>query len=308
MYSVGILTEQGKWPEVMAKTLKASGSTVSGCLNPQESSPHDTLQLIDFSDLIWIPEKINGDMEAAVQVIRRSRHLSLGFPVAEFMEEAQFMVKLAHEARVQVQVGHHDWHHPAFRSSLAHIIQPQHIRIIDTLPGLSREESHGQVFRSMLADLDLALGISGSSVRKVRPQASRLPGGTASQIDVRIELHNGSVISLIIRKYAKMPDRRMEIIQSEGIIRIDFLKGTSHLEKFRETGSGISLSGESLWPHENHPAPVVRNDPHGDEELARQCLSFIHALERGRHALSSLEGGFRALELTRLIENSLGTF
>jgi hypothetical protein len=43
-------------------------------------------------------------------------------------------------------------------------------------------------------------------------------------------------------------------------------------------------------------------------ESARQCLSFIHALEKGRHSLSSLESGFKALEITRQIEITVGGF
>jgi hypothetical protein len=307
MYSVGVLCGQGKWSEVLAEMLKTSGSSVSGWINPQESSPLATQQLIDFSDLIWIPEKMVGGMDEAIQVIRCSRHLSLGFPVVEFMDEAPFMVKLAHEARVQVQVGHHDWHNPAFRSSMMHIFQPQSIRITDLLPELPSEESHGQVFKTILADLDLALGLSGSTVRRVRPHASRLLNGTAIQVDIRVELHNGSVISLAIRKFAKMPDRRIEVIQSDGIILIDLLNRTSHLKEYQEAAAGISFSDKILWPPAGDASSLIRPDAPIEEELARQCLSFIHALEKGRHSLSNLEGGFKALEITRAIATNLGT-
>ncbi|MCX6226096.1 MAG: hypothetical protein NTV01_15320 [Bacteroidia bacterium] len=308
MYSVGILSEQGKWSEVLAEILKTSGSSVSGWINPQESSFQATQQLIDFSDLIWIPEKLNGGMDEAIQVIRRSRHLSLGFPVVEFMDEAPFMVKLAHEARVQVQVGHPDWHHPAFRSSLMHIYQPQSIRITDFLTEPLAEESHRQVFRTILADLDLALGLSVSTVRRVRQHASRLLNGTAIQVDIRVELHNGSVINLGIRKFSKMPERRIEIIQADGIILIDLLKGTSTLEECRDGDPVHSFSNKVLWPPEGDDSVLFGPAPPGEEEVARQCLSFIHALQRGRHSLSSLEGGFKALEITRQIETNLVTF
>ncbi|TSA35494.1 MAG: hypothetical protein D4R64_09465 [Porphyromonadaceae bacterium] len=218
------------------------------------------------------------------------------------------MVKLAHEAHVQVQVGHHDWYHPAFRSSLMHIFQPQSIRITDFLPELSSEESHRQVFKTILADLDLALGLSGSTVKRVRPHASRLLNGTTIQLDIRVELHNGSVISLAIRKFAKIPDRRIEIIQSDGIILIDLLKGTSHLEEYQKAEAGFSFSDKILWPPAGDASVRLRPDPPGEAEVARQCLSFIHALEGGRHSLSSLEGGFKALEITRQIETHLVTF
>jgi predicted dehydrogenase len=224
------------------------------------------------------------------------------------MEEAHFLVKLAHEARVQVQAGHPDWHSPAFRSSLIRIVQPQSIRIADSLPGGPPEESHRQVFKTILADLDLALGISGSSVRKVRPHASRMPDGTAFEVDIRVEMHNGSVVHLLIRKFADRPSRTIEIVQSDGIISIDLTAGTSHMEAYRVSESGPVITGKTLWPPAGDTGDHRQLVPHSEQEVARQCLSFIHALQRGRHPLSSLEGGFKALEITRQIEISLGTF
>jgi len=296
MFSVGILSGEPKWPEVLADLLKTSGSKVSGWINPLASSPQATEMLIDFSDLIWIPEKIQGGMDEAIQVIRRSRHLLLGFPVVEFMEEASCMVKLAHEARVQVQVGHPDWYQPVFQS----------IRITESLPELLPGQGHQEVFKTIVADLDLALGMAGSTVRRVRPHASMLADGTALEIDVRVELHNGSVIHLTIRKFSKIPLRQMEVVQSDGIIRIDLLKETSTIEEYCEGKKGHQFEMKYLWPPQGNFSTLAGSHSTGDFEMARQCLSFIHALEKGRHPLSSLESGYKALEIARQVEISLG--
>lgn len=312
MYSVGILSGQEKWPEVLAEMLKTSGSSVSGWVNPQVSPPADTQQLIDFSDLIWIPEKISGSMEEAIQVIRRSRHLSLGFPVVEFMEEAPGMVKLAHEARVQVQIGHPDWYNPVVRSVLNHVFQPQSIRFTDHIPEWPEKDVYSHVFKTIVADLDLALGLSGSTVRRVRPHVSRLLDGTAIQIDIRVEMHNGTVISLEIRKFTNIASRQIEILQPAGILNIDLLNGTSTSEDYGIHGGRRQV--KTLWPvaaktgEAGLPGAPFGPNAQSDEEAARQCLSFIHALEKGRHSLSSLEGGFRALEITRQIETAVGSF
>lgn len=306
MISIGILSEESKWSEVLAVMLKSSGSSISGWINPGDSPPSATQQLIDFSDLIWIPEKINGGMAEAIQTIRCSKHLSLGFPVAEFMDEVPGMVKLAHEARIQVQVGHHDWYHPAFRSAMPHVRHPQSIRITENLAGLPPVEYQKLVFKTILADLDLGLGLSGSTVRKVRPHASRLLNGTALQADIRVEMHNGSVINLIIRKFNPLPERRIEIVQPDGIVQIDLLKGTASHTRFQEKGSGFSCSDTILWPPAGLDESHILTGPSGEEEVARHCLTFIHALEKGRHSLSSLEGGFKALEIARQIEAYLG--
>jgi predicted dehydrogenase len=308
MFSVGILSGEGKWPEVMAEMLRTSGSRVSGWIDPRESSQLDTRQLIDISDLIWIPEKINGGMEDAVQVIRRSRHLSLGFPVVDFIDDVHGMVKLAHEARVQVQVGHHDWYRPVVRSSLAHVCHPQSIRFTDYLPGVPPGGSDSPVFRTIVADLDLALGLAGSTVRKVRPHASRLLDGDSFEIDIRVELHNGTLISLVVRKFASVPERRLEIIQPDGIITMDLLNQFSSMEDFPADGEISAHQRRVLWPPEGDDQAAARRVRPGEEESARQCLSFIHALEKGRHSLSSLEGGFKALEITRQIETVVGSF
>ena len=306
MYSVGVLSGEEKWPEVLAKTLRASGSTVSGWINPAGADSPETHRLIDFSDLIWIPEKIGGSMEEAIQVIRRSRHLSLGFPVVEFMEEASCMVKLAHEAHVQVQVGHSDWYHPAVRSSLAYVDHPQFIRFTEYLPDMEPAAGSVAAFRAMVADLDLALGLAGSPVRKVRPHASRLWNGLLVQAEIHVELHNGAVISLDLRKFSGRVERRIELIQSSSHLLIDLPEGTSRLTSFRDDVSGPVPVKKTLWPPAGGAVSEKNRNEQFEEDAARQCLSFIHALQRGRHPLSGLEGGFRALELTRQIESHLG--
>jgi len=308
MYSVGILSGKESWPEVLAEMLKNSGSSVSGWVNPLESSPSDIRQLIDYSDMIWIPEKFNGGMEEAIQVIRQSRHLSLGFPVVEFIDEVPCMVKLAHEARVQVQVGHHDWYHPAVRSSLMLISHPQSIRFTDHLPKLPAEEGRQQVFRAIVTDLDLVLGLAGSTVRRIRPHVSRMLDDKALQVDIRVELHNGTVINLSIRNFADTPERRLDIIATNRTIMIDLLSGTSSTDVYQNTATGFISENKILWPPDDRLLKEKSTVFSGEPLAARQCLSFIHALEKGRHSLSSLEGGYKALEITRQIEIITGAF
>jgi predicted dehydrogenase len=205
-------------------------------------------------------------------------------------------------------VGHNDWHLPAFRSALQHITQPQSIRFTECIPELPSDQAHRELFKTILVDLDLALGLAGSTVKKVRQHASRLFDGTACQLEIRVELHNGSVISLLIHKFADIPERRMEIFQSDGTIGIDLTKGTSHYCEYQQSDTGFRRSEKVLWPPCTDDTGLQRQDPPVEEAAARQCLTFIHALQKGRHSLSSLEGGFKALEITRQIETSLGFF
>jgi len=304
MYAVGILATGREWSDTLAGLAEASGSRVAGWINPLAVTPDDTCRLIDRSDLVWIPEKLNAGMDEAITVIRRSRHLSLGFPVSDFTDQAECLVKLAHEARVQVQVGHAERHRPVFRSTLDWVSHPQHIRVKHHLPGFREKEDSYLIFNEILADLDLVLGLAGSPVRKVRTHASFLESGRLFQIDTRTEFHNGSMISLAIRQGIPEPLREIEIIQESGVIKIDLSGGTSQLSTLSE-GAWIR---HRIWP-QNPDIPGNPADENGrNEETARQCISFIRTLEKNQPPLSSLEEGYSALEITRQIAVSVGRF
>lgn len=302
MYSVGILATGSEWSDVLTGMTEASGSRVTGWLNPAEVSADDTCRLIDHSDLVWIPEMINGGMDEAITVIRRSRHLSLGFPVSDFMDQAENLLKLSQEARVQVQVGHAERHRPVFRSSLSRIRHPQHIGVRHYLTDSPSDDNKRLIFNEILADLDLVLGLAGSQARKVRTHVSFLGPGQLFQIDTRTEFHNGSMISLVIRQGMPEPVREIEIIQESGVLTIDLVGGTSDINGF----SGGTWNRERIWPLSGETAGMHPEQIGKSEECARQCINFIHALGKGQQPLSGLEEGFSALEITRQIAAAAG--
>jgi predicted dehydrogenase len=243
-------------------------------------------------------------MDEAISVIRRSRHLSLGFPVSDFTDQAECLVKLAQEARVQVQVGHSERHRLVFRSSLAHISHPQHIRLTHHLPEFLSEDNPQQIFHEILADLDLVLGLTGSQAKKVRTHAAFLTSGKLFQIDARIEFHNGSVISLTVRQGLGGTIREIEVLQESGLVLIDLAGGRSSSKSPGNKGWTV----HQLWPLVESVDPGISVDLQKDEDTARQCINFIHALQLGKRPLSDLEEGYAALEITRQIESSVGRF
>jgi predicted dehydrogenase len=304
MYSVGILATGPKWQEVLQGVTQSVESEITGWVDPVASGSEAAAGLIEKSDLVWIPEKINGGMDEAIRVIRRSRHLSLGFPVSDFTDQAECLVKLAQEAQVQVQVGHPERHRLVFRSSQPFISHPQHIRLVHHDWDLTPSENPRKIFREILADIDLVLGLSGSQSKKVRTHASFLRSGELIQIDSRIEFHNGSLLSLTIRNFADAPARHIEIIQESGILRIDLINGTSRMSTKSEDG----WLTRDIWPMSSAQKEFQELATAAEEERAHQCLNFIHALEMGKKPLSSLEEGYTALEITRQIEASVGLF
>jgi len=288
---------------MLSGDLEAVGCRLSGLVNPMVSDQLETDRLIEESDLVWIPEHLDGGVAEITRVIRKSRHVSLGFPVSDFIDEAQCLLDLAREARVQVQAGHSERHLPVYRSILHHLDHPQHIQIVHQVDSGATADAGRQAILSVFADLDLAIGLAGSAVKKVRPHATWYGGSLLSQIDARIEFYNGLVISLIIKTDESTPMRQFIIRQHNGLILMDLLNNTSRFTRYIRLGEQWHGEGLSLWPPEVPGGPVEEILP--ERIAASQCLRFIRSLQQGRDVHSGLEESFLALRLTRQIEKAL---
>ncbi len=306
MNSVGILAADQKWSGMLSEHMEGIDWQVSGLVNPMESGAHETDRLIELSDLVWIPQKMDGGMAEATRVIRRSRHLSLGFPVSDFMDEAHCLIKLAHEARIQVQVGHYERHRPVFRSCLPLVDHPQHIRITRHLAASPGTGGRREILMAIFSDLDLAVGLIRSTVRKVRSQAAYIGDEDPYQVDSRIEFHNGSIISLLLKTKEPLPVREISAIQHNGILEINLLDDRSRfIQSYQDQGTW-SWKQKIIWPVDS--APSTDQESGLDRIATRQCINFLHALQKGRESLSGLEDSYRALEITRQIESAINGF
>jgi predicted dehydrogenase len=306
MYSVGILAADRKWSGMLTGQIGRTGWKLAGQVNPSAEDRQATHQLIEQADLIWIPEKINGRMDEATQVIRNSRHLSLGFPVSEFMDEAQCLIRLAHEARVQVQVGHSERHRPVFRSCLSLIRRPQHIRIGRNLNLENTEEGRKALFAAILSDLDLVVGLAGSPVKKVRSHAAFIAESFPYQVDSRVEFHNGSIISLMIRTKEEQPLREVSLVQHTGIIRMDLINDLAFLAEGGREDGRWTWREIAIWPP-GGMKPILP-DTETDIFVTRQCINLLKAIEAGRDSMSGLQDSYMALEVTRQIESAVNRF
>jgi hypothetical protein len=129
MISVGILANDPVWEEYLSVFSQGGPFRITGRTEDHSLNILMQKECITNSDVIWIPELTPHSMEAAIFSLRQSRHVLLGFPVVDFQGTVDQMVSLSREANVDVQVGHHDRYHPAFRAVLDCIKTPQFIRL-----------------------------------------------------------------------------------------------------------------------------------------------------------------------------------
>ncbi len=296
MLGVGILAVEPVWEEYLNAFSRNAPFRITKRVSEWE---HDHLVQEDWlqeSDVLWIPKKHTGGIVAAIQSLRQSRHVLLGFPVLEFQKEACQIVQLAREAHVDVQVGHHDRFHPAFRAVQDTLVKPQLIRIEHHTEISGGPHAEQFFMQSLLYDVDAILALISGPLKKIRAHLSQvaLPFGRA--IDVRLEFHNGSVALIHLSNLGKGRLRIIEVIGHQSEFKIDLVGGESFITEFK---NGVAIQSR-LWPVQGLLG-LQAGEEIDEESLTRECVSFFYQKQKNDKPLASIEEGFEALQITQSI-------
>lgn len=303
--SVGILARDDKWARSLQKAGVDHPYTLNGWTPVDAPRNGAWSHLIERSDLIWIPEKINGGMCEAIHAVRKSKHLLLGFPVVDFMGQAFKLLQLAREADVQIQTGHHEPYHPAIQTCMPFVDHPQAISIQHQVPANSPWEAPPWFLKEMVSDLALVLPLIPGREKKIRAHASMNGQRQPISIDIRIEFHNGTLVCMQYRSLFDQSLRTIEIIQYNSIVDIDLIAGES--KKVPVLGTQPIQVGDSeiIWKAPIGKSPLHSSQSSDIHRQVTQCINFVKAITKGEKLPSSLEDGFRALEVARQIQSQI---
>src|SRR5437868_3013551 len=90
---------------------------------------NDPLVLIDACDVVDVVAPTTFHFECCELAIRRGKHVFVEKPLANTMEEAGILVKLATESGIKLQVGHVERFNPAFLAIRDLALNPMFIEV-----------------------------------------------------------------------------------------------------------------------------------------------------------------------------------
>jgi len=302
MISVSILANNPVWEEnlnafAQDAPFRITGRTADYPLKKLLSKP-----CIQESDAVWIPEMTNHSIEAAILSLRRSRHVLLGFPIIDFQQHANQLVNLAREAHVEVQIGHHDRYHPAFRAVQDILKKPQFIRFIHEKQDLIMPENDQVFLQHIIHDVDTILALVPEPLKKVQAHLSKITSDIGRVFDIRMEFHNGTVANINLSNLGFSEKRELEIIDYEQVLKLDLIKGESWAHKYYNS----KPDKLRLWPTKGLLG--MGNITVDKESLTRECVSFFQRKANNRKPLASIEDGYEALQITEMIIKKIGAF
>ncbi|MBX3239629.1 MAG: Gfo/Idh/MocA family oxidoreductase [Chitinophagaceae bacterium] len=198
---------------------------------PRFADAEDLLDACDAVDIV-APTTLHYDL--CEKAIRKSRHVFVEKPLADTMEQAHKIVKLAKEANVKIQVGHVERFNPAYLALKDHTLNPMFIEVHRLAQFNPRGTEVSVILDLMIHDIDIILNIVKSDVRSVSASGVAVMTETPDIANVRIEFNNGCVANLTSSRMSMKKMRKMRLFQKDAYIGIDFLEKKTEIIKLKD--------------------------------------------------------------------------
>ncbi|MBP1751390.1 MAG: UDP-N-acetyl-D-glucosamine dehydrogenase [Geobacteraceae bacterium] len=255
----------------------------------------DYRDLLDKVDAVSIAVPTVCHYQVAREFLSHGVHILLEKPITSTVEEADELIRIAHEQNVVLQVGHIERFNPAIMALDGVLNGPRFIESIRIAPFKPRGTDVNVVIDLMIHDIDIIQNIVRSPVRQIHSIGAPVFTSEEDIANARIIFENGCVANVTASRISMKSERRMRIFQPDAYITLDFQhKKVAVLRK----GDGEMFPGVPNVKIEEKVLEQV-------DALKEEISSFLESVQSGKTPVVTGEDGKRALEIALLINTKL---
>ena len=236
--------------------------------------------LIESCDALIVAAPARAHADIAARAIEAGRHVLVEKPLAATVEDAEYLVRLAHRQGVVLQAGHQERFVMDAIGLLRAPQPPLRIESVREGPPSGRGCDVSVTMDLMIHDLDLVAMVFGSTPLSIQAQATGAPGLWDS-VEARLVFAAGSA-TLVASRAAPARRRTMRAEYATGAVQIDFLTRTMR------NASGLDLDANFA---EKAPDP-----------LGMSVDAFIAAARGVAPCVAPGEAGAAAVRLAAAID------
>lgn len=263
-------------------------------------------ELIELADVIDVVTPTDQHFTCCEKAIRKGKHVFVEKPLANTMDEARELVKLATESGIKLQVGHVERFNPAFMAIKDLNLQPMFIEVHRLAQFNPRGTEVSVILDLMIHDIDIVLSLVKSDVKSISASGVAVMTETPDIANVRIEFHNGCVANLTSSRISMKKMRKVRLFQKDAYIGIDLLEKKTEIIKLKEDSDQNVFafdietpSGTKSIAIANPPVPEVNAIK---EELLAFTQSILH---NTRTAVTEMDG-LMAMDVAHQILEKIG--
>ena len=266
----------------------------------------DADALIDACDAIDIVAPTTVHFQWCEKAIKKGKHVFVEKPLANTMEEARQLVKLAQESGIKVQVGHVERFNPAFLAIKDMHLHPMFIEVHRLAQFNPRGTEVSVILDLMIHDIDIILSIVKSDVKNISASGVGVMTETPDIANVRIEFNNGCVANLTSSRISMKKMRKIRLFQKDSYIGIDFLNKKTEIIKLKEaTDSNVfafdieTPTGKKTIAMANPVIPEVN-------AIREELLAFRNAIVNNTRTVVTEMDGLMAMDVAHQILAKIG--
>lgn len=266
----------------------------------------DPVALIDACDAIDVVAPTNYHFEWCEKAIKKGKHVFVEKPLANTMEEARQLVKLAEESGIKFQVGHVERFNPAYLAVKDMQLNPMFIEVHRLAQFNPRGTEVSVILDLMIHDIDIILSIVKSDVKNISASGVGVMTETPDIANVRIEFHNGCVANLTSSRISMKKMRKIRLFQKDAYIGIDFLNKKAEIIKLKDaTDSNVfafdieTPTGKKTIAMANPVVPEVN-------AIRMELEEFRNAILNNTKTIVSEMDGLMAMDVAHQILEKIG--
>ena len=260
-----------------------------------------TNELLDACDAVDIVAPTTFHFELCEAAIKKGKHVFVEKPLANTMDEARALVKLAKEANIKFQVGHVERFNPAFLALKNMALQPMFIEVHRLAQFNPRGTDVSVILDLMIHDIDIILHLVKSNVNYISANGVAVMSDTPDIANVRIEFDNGCVANLTSSRISMKKMRKLRLFQKDAYIGIDFLEKKTEVIKLN-TPEDKDVFTFDIETNNGKKTIAVAN-PHVQEvnAIKMELEEFKNAILTNTETAVPVLDGFRAMEVAHQI-------
>ncbi|MCF6275897.1 MAG: Gfo/Idh/MocA family oxidoreductase [Robiginitomaculum sp.] len=223
----------------------------------------------------------------AIAALKAGRHVFVEKPIADSLESAQTMVRLAKENSLVLQVGHQERFVARAIGLDSAPEKPTKITATRFGPVSQRGTDVSVTLDLMTHDLDMAMWLMGERAQSVEGESLHVYSDTPDAARAVLTFKNGATAHFEASRCEDGPDRVMRIDYPDGYVRIDFVNKT-----FEDT-TGYGFNKEFAA----HPL--------AQDSLGAGTSAFTSSILDSTPIAVSGQDGLNALEVALKIDGKL---
>jgi predicted dehydrogenase len=265
--------------------------------------------LLNLTQAVSIAVSTTAHHEIAMKCLERGVHVFVEKPITASISEAEELVQIASDRKLNLQVGHIERFNPAIISLEKFIIEPMFIQTDRLAQFNPRGTDVAVVLDLMIHDIDIILSLIKSKVNKIDASGVAVVSNNLDIANARIEFENGAVANVTASRISQKKMRKMRIFQRDAYISLDFITGVSEVYRLLPTDQNpepAAMSFGEIGIGEKRKR-LIYEQPEIKEvnALKYELELFIKSILYKTHPVVSGMDGLRALQVAKIIMDKI---